>query len=508
MQENAIEINNLSKSFGSVKSNQNISLNVKKGEILALLGENGSGKSTLVNMLAGIYQPESGKIIIDGKERNFKSPQDAIHAGIGMVHQHFMLVEVMSALENITLGERKGKFFVNKKEIKERIQKLEKQFGFDINLDQKIYTMSVSEKQTVEIIKMLYHGARILILDEPTAVLTPQETERLFEILRKMKSEGCSIIIITHKLNEVMEISDRVAILRKGKHAGTVVTKDSSESEIASLMIGEKVDIHYEYKKCQLSPNPLLKVQDLSCLNKLGMKKLDNLTFELYGGEMFGIAGIVGSGQKELCEILTGMQKASGSALFEGSQLLEMNPRDIKKLGIRMNFVPEDRLGMGLVAGMDVTDNILLRTYDISTGINVDRKGGDKKAKYVVDRYEISTPSIRHAVKNLSGGNIQKVLLSREIEMSPKFLIVSYPFRGLDVGATQNIIEILNEQKSKGVGILLICEDLDQLTSISDRVMVLHDGKNMGIVDPRQVSKDEIGLMMMGKEISNIKEDK
>lgn len=498
-QEIAVETKNLTKSFGTVKSNQNISIYIKKGEILALLGENGSGKSTLVNMLAGIYTPESGKIIINNKEKHFKSPQDAIAEGIGMVHQHFKLVEVMSALENITLGERHGGFFINKKAIQKRIEELEKQFGFDINLNQKIYTMSVSEKQTVEIIKMLYHGARILILDEPTAVLTPQETKRLFEVLRRMKAEGCSIIIITHKLNEVMEISDRVTILHKGRLAGTVVTKDSSENEIASMMMGSKVEISYEYKKVELSEKPLLTVDKLSCVDKIGNKKLDEVSFELYGGEMFGIAGIVGSGQKEICEILTGLQRASGSAIFENSQLLTMSPLQIKKLGIRMNFVPEDRLGMGLVAGMDVTDNILLRTYDIGHGIAIDRKGGDKKAEYVVNRYEISTPSIRHKVKNLSGGNIQKVLLSREIEMSPKFLIVAYPFRGLDIGATTNIIQILNEQKEKGVGILLICEDLDQLCAISDRVMVLHDGKNMGIINPHKVSKNTIGLMMMGK---------
>lgn len=501
--DNAVEVQNLSKSFGTVRSNQNISLTVKKGEILALLGENGSGKSTFVNMLAGIYTPESGTISINGEVQHFSSPQDAIAAGIGMVHQHFKLVEVMSALENITLGERKSGFFIRKGKIAEKIRHLAEQFGFAIDLDKKIYTMSVSEKQTVEIVKILYQGARILILDEPTAVLTPQETENLFSTLRRMRSEGCSIIIITHKLNEVMSISDRVTVLHKGKLAGTVCTKDTSEEELAGMMIGEKVSLSYEYIKVPLSEKPLLSVKNLSFVNKAGAKRLDNITFDLHGGEMLGIAGIVGSGQKELCEVLTGISAASGSAVFEGSELLKMTPLEIKQLGIRMNFVPEDRLGMGLVAGMDVTDNILLRSYDSSKGIFIDKKSGGKHAEDIVKRYGIATPSIHNAVKQLSGGNIQKILLAREIEMHPKFLIVSYPFRGLDIGATNTIIATLNEQKKHGIAILLIAEDIDQICAICDRVMVLHDGKNMGIIDPKSTSKETIGLMMMGKYTSD-----
>lgn len=500
--ENAVEVLNLTKSFGTVRSNQNISLSVKKGEILALLGENGSGKSTFVNMLAGIYAPESGSIIIDGKQMLFASPQEAISAGIGMVHQHFKLVEVMSALENITLGERKAGFFINKARIRTKIEKLCGQFGFSVDLDKKVHSMAVSEKQTVEIIKMLYQGARILILDEPTAVLTPQETEKLFATLRRMKSEGCSVIIITHKLNEVMEISDRVAILRKGKLAGIVNTAESSEEEVAGMMIGGKLNLEYEYVKVPLSETPLLSVKNITYEDKSGAKKLDSLFFDLYAGEMLGVAGIVGSGQKELCEVLTGITKAAGSAMFENSELLEKTPLEIKKLGIRMSFVPEDRLGMGLVAGMDVTDNIILRSYDETKGIFVDRKSGIKSALDIVSRYDISTPSINNVVKQLSGGNIQKVLLAREIEMNPKFLIVSYPFRGLDIGATKNIISMLNAQKKKGVGILLIAEDIDQLCAISDRLMVLHDGKNMGTVDPKTTTKETIGLMMMGKDMN------
>ena len=505
---NALEVRNLTKTFGSTIANHDISLELKKGEILALLGENGSGKSTFVNQLAGIYAPESGEIFIDGKKVEFKSPQDAISAGVGMVHQHFKLVEVMSALENITLGEKSAGFFVKKQQLYEKINEIQKKFGFSIDLNRKLYEMSVSEKQTVEIIKILYQGARILILDEPTAVLTPQETEKLFVVLRRMKENGCSIIIITHKLNEVMEISDRVAVMRKGENAGLVETSSCTEKSLARLMLGGK----FEYKVIRVaagrSQNPVLVVKNLSSKNAYGKKSLDNLNFDLYGGEILGVAGIVGSGQKELCETLTGLLRAeSGEAIFQGQNLLKLAPIEIKKLGVRMNFVPEDRLGMGLAAGLDITENVMMRSYSEESHFFLDRKKGSELATDIVDRYGIATPSIHNPVRQLSGGNIQKVLLGRELEMHPKFLIVAYPFRGLDVGATNNIINMLNEQKKKGVAILLIGEDIDQLCALCDRLMVIHDGSIKGIVNPEQTTKENIGLMMMGKSVSAEKED-
>ncbi len=499
---NAVEVKDLTKTFGSVFANNGISLDVRQGEVLALLGENGSGKSTLVNMLSGIYAPEKGQIYINGKPENFTCPQDAILAGVGMVHQHFKLVDVMTAYENITLGEKNGGFFINKSAIKSRIQKLQEQYGFNIDLDRKINSMSVSEKQTVEIIKMLYRGARILILDEPTAVLTPQETEILFRILRTMKEKGCSIIIITHKLNEVMSISDRVTVLRKGRLAGTVVTKEASEKILASLMIGDKVSLDLERVECEKTKEPLLSVENVTLADKNGIEKLHDISFGIYGGELLGVAGIVGSGQKELCEVITGLQKAvSGKILFDGKDLCTLNTMEIKKLGVRMNFVPEDRLGMGLVAGLGMTENVMLRSYDKEKGFFINRKKGNRKAEEIITRYDIVTPSIHNPVRQLSGGNIQKVLLGRELEMSPKVLVASYPFRGLDVGATNNIIAMLNEQKKKGVAILLVAEDLDQLTAICDRIMVLHDGKIMGMENPENISKEQIGLLMMGKKI-------
>ena len=504
---NALEVHHLNKTFGSVFANRDISLELRKGEILALLGENGSGKSTFVNQLAGIYAPESGDIFIDGKKCTFKSPQDAISAGVGMVHQHFKLVDVMSALENITLGEKSGGFFIKKQALYEKINEIQKKFGFSIDLNRKLYEMSVSEKQTVEIIKILYQGAKILILDEPTAVLTPQETAKLFTVLRRMKDNGCSIIIITHKLNEVMEISDRVAVMRKGENAGMVETSSCTEKSLARLMLGGKFDYKVTRVPAGRSQNPVLVVKNLSSKNAYGKKSLDNLNFDLYGGEILGVAGIVGSGQKELCETLTGLLKAEcGEANFQGQNLLKLSPIEIKKLGVRMNFVPEDRLGMGLAAGLDIAENVMMRSYSEESHFFLNRKKGSELAVDIVDRYAIATPSIHNPVRQLSGGNIQKVLLGRELEMHPKFLIVAYPFRGLDVGATNNIINMLNEQKKKGVAILLIGEDIDQLCALCNRLMVIHDGSIKGIVNPEQTSKEDIGLMMMGRSLSE-KED-
>lgn len=496
--ENFIELKDISKSFGAVHANRNISLEIRKGEILALLGENGSGKTTLVNMLAGIYTPDSGSIFVNGKKVFFSSPEDAIKSGIGMVHQHFKLVNVMSALENITLGDRNS-FFINKKKISQSIINLESKYGFSIDPHKKVYQMSVSEKQTVEIIKMLYHGAQLLILDEPTAVLTPQETKRLFKVLKRMKEQGCSVVIITHKLNEVMELSDRVAVLRKGEYAGTVNTSETSAKELAELMVGSEVSLEILRAESVLSKVPLLRIRNV-CMNDVnGMVKLDDLSFDLYGGEILGVAGIVGSGQKELCEAIAGLTKVnSGSITFENDELIGLSPLAIKKKGLRMSFIPEDRLGMGLVAGMDITDNILLKTYDESDGPFVDRVSGKQRAELIVKNYDISTPGVNHIVRKLSGGNIQKVLLGREIEMHPKVLVTAYPFRGLDVGASNTIYAMLNEQKCKGVAVLLIAEDLDILRSLSDRLMVIHNGKAMAIVNPKTESKDSIGIMMMG----------
>ncbi len=493
-----IELRGITKSFGTVKANKNASLDVRKGEIHALLGENGSGKSTLMNILTGIYSPDSGSVRINGEEVTFTSPHDSIAAGIGMVHQHFKLVEVMTAAQNISAGSEKG-LFRNKKKIAAKIGAICEKYGLDVDPNKKIYNMSVGEKQTIEILKMLYSGANIFILDEPTAVLTPQETEILFNILRNMKKKGCAIIIITHKLNEVMEISDRVTILRDGETVGVVNTCETNPKELTELMVGKKVELEIVREEAKLSEEAIIKVADLRSKNALGRDVLKGMSFDVFGGEILGIAGIAGSGQKELCEILAGMQKAEeGSVNFLGEEIMGLSPIEILRRGVSMSFVPEDRLGMGLVAGMDIINNVLLRSYQRDAGIFVDRKKGKRQAEEIVERYDVKTPSVNHVLRKLSGGNIQKVLLGREVELNPKLLITAYPVRGLDINASYKIYDILNDQKKSGVAVLFIGEDLDVLLALCDRLLVMHDGKVMDIVDPKVTTKEDVGLLMLG----------
>ncbi len=493
-----IKLTNICKRFGSVQANKDVCLEVDKGEILALLGENGSGKSTLVNMLSGIYTPDSGEIEIGGKKVVFHSPKDAIKAGIGMIHQHFKLIDVLTAGENIVIGQEQG-LLLSQKKTADRILELSKKYGIAIDPYKKVYNMSVSEKQTVEIMKILYRGADVLILDEPTAVLTPQEIKGLFAILREMKEQGCCIIIITHKLAEVMEISDRVTVLRKGESITTAVTADSTPQQLTEMMVGSSVSLDIECPKEKLSEKPVLSVSGLEKKSVEGVPLLNGMSFDLYGGEILGVAGIAGSGQKELCEIIAGLMKADGGSVkFGDDEILGLSPRAILRHGISMSFIPEDRLGMGLVAGMSIMNNVILKSYNRNRGPFLDRKFSKTLAEQIVRDFDISTPSVYHEVKKLSGGNIQKVLLGREIWLAPKVLITAYPVRGLDIGASYNIYHVLNEQKKKGVAVLFIGEDLDVLKSISDRLMVIHDGEVVDIVDPRTVTKEDIGMMMLG----------
>lgn len=493
-----VELRRIAKRFGPVAANEDVSLAVEKGEIHALLGENGSGKSTLVNMLAGIYTPDAGEILLDQKPVRFHSPRDAIKAGVGMVHQHFKLVEVMTARENIVAGTGCG-FLLRGKQLRAGIEEVAGRFGLRVDSERKIYDMSVGEKQNVEILKVLYRGADVLILDEPTAVLTPQETRTLFAILRNMRREGCAIVIITHKMGEVMEISDRVTVLRRGRSIGTVVTAESTPRQLTEMMVGRAVKLEIERAEAKQTPEPVLEITDLCCEGPV-RRALDGVSLSLRGGEILGVAGIAGSGQKELCEVIAGLQKASGgSARFAGRELLGLSPREIAARGVSMSFVPEDRLGMGLVAGMDIVDNMLLKSYQEGGGPFVDRAAGKAVAEEVVRRFEISTPSVNHVVKKLSGGNIQKVLLGREVRDTPRLLITAYPVRGLDIGASYLIYDILNLQKQAGAAVLFIGEDLDVLLALSDRLLVLHAGRVMGVADPRAVTKEEIGLMMLGR---------
>lgn len=573
----ALEMRGVSKFFGPVIANKNVDLTVYNGEILAVLGENGSGKTTLMNMISGIYFPDEGQTFVNGEEVVIRSPQDAFEYKIGMIHQHFKLVDVFTAAQNIVLGikedcEADGKnvftrFFkklgkkikgglYEKKKVAEEVKKIADKYGFEIDPEKKIYDMSVSEKQTVEIVKVLYRGANILILDEPTAVLTPQETEKLFAVLRKMREDGKSIIIITHKLNEVLEISDRVAVLRKGESAGTIDTKDADENILTELMVGKKIELNIERSE-PINAADRLVVKGLNLKNHEGVKILDNVSFIARSGEILGIAGIAGSGQKELLEAIAGLQKLEsgemlfhnpkkdnpvtffhkdmhrvkelgregafryesgetvdfsalsdaqirelvndGKVLFKEDEIISLKdktPLQIRELGIRLSFVPEDRLGMGLVGNMDIVDNMLLRSYRKGKSVFLDRSKPGELADEIIKELEVVTPSAHTPVRRLSGGNVQKVLVGREIASAPKVLMAAYPVRGLDINSSYTIYNLLNKQKENGAAVIFVGEDLDVLIELCDRILVIGSGKVTGIVDGRTANKSEIGLLM------------
>lgn len=494
----AVSMRNVTKTFGSVVANKNVNLDIYKGEILALLGENGSGKTTLLNMLSGIYFPDEGQIFINGKEEIIRSPKDALNLGIGMVHQHFKLVDVLSATENIILG-LEGK--LNIKEASRKISEICQKYGFEVDPAQKIYDMSVSQKQTVEIVKVLYRGADILILDEPTAVLTPQETDKLFRVLRKMRDDGKAIVIITHKMNEVEDLSDRVAVLRDGEYICDMATKDTNAAEMTNMMVGHPVTLNIDRSE-PVDPKPRIEVQGLTVRSEEGVLKLKDVSFTANSGEILGIAGISGCGQKELLEAIAGLQTTEAGAIHyiqdDGSKeaLIGMDPLKIADLGVSLSFVPEDRLGMGLVGNMDLIDNMMLRSFRHGRGPFTDRKPSKKLAKEVVKGLEVVTPGVETPVRRLSGGNVQKVLVGREIASAPTVLLTAYAVRGLDINSSYTIYDLLNDQKKKGVAVIFVGEDLDVLLKLSDKIMVLCDGQVSGIVDARTANKNQVGMMM------------
>ena len=479
-------------------ANDKVNLDIYRGEILALLGENGSGKTTLMNMLSGIYFPDEGQIFINGKETVIRSPKDAYACGIGMVHQHFKLIDVLSAAENVALG-MKG--HLNLKKTSEKIRSICDKYGFDVDPDQKIYNMSVSQKQTVEIIKVLYRGADILILDEPTAVLTPQETEKLFAVLRNMRNDGKAIIIITHKMHEVESLSDRVAVLRRGCFVDDMATKETNAQEMTDMMVGHKVTLNIARPE-PVNPKPRLKVEGLSVKDEDGIYRLKNVSFEARSGEILGIAGISGCGQKELLESIAGLQVTeSGSITYineDGSseELIGKDPRKIMDMGVALSFVPEDRLGMGLVGDMDLTDNMMLRSFRNGRSMFTDRKAPKNLAQTVVNDLEVVTPGLSTPVRRLSGGNVQKVLVGREISSCPTVLMTAYAVRGLDINSSYTIYNLINEQKEKGSAVIFVGEDLDVLLELADRILVLCGGEVSGIVDGRTTDKNTVGSMM------------
>ena len=509
----AIELRHITKRFGQVVANDHIDLSLDRGEILSLLGENGSGKTTLMNMLSGIYLPDEGEILLDGRSVSIRSPRDAYAHGIGMIHQHYKLVDVFTAAENIALGLR-DKGPLDRKAIAARVRAISDKYGFGIDPDKKVYDMSVSEKQTVEIVKVLYRGADILILDEPTAVLTPQETDRLFDILRAMRSDGKAIVIITHKLHEVMAISDRVSVLRKGRYIGTVRTADTDPQKLTEMMVGRAVSLNIDRPETPYH-DLRLEVKGLNCVGRDGLPTLTDVSFQANGGEILGIAGIAGSGQKELLEAIAGLQRAQSGHIFyypphpkseiagrhvpvdrAGEELVGKTPAQIQKIGVSLAFVPEDRLGMGLVGGMGMVDNMMLKTYKDSPGPLVDRKPPRDLAQRLVEELEIVTPGLNAPVRRLSGGNVQKVLVGREIASEPTVLMTAYPVRGLDIHSSYTIYRLLNEQKERGVAVLMVGEDLDVLLELCDRILVLCAGRVSGVVDGRTATKEEVGLLM------------
>ena len=509
----AIELRHITKRFGEVVANDRVDLTLDRGQILSLLGENGSSKTTLMNMLSGIYLPDEGEILVEGKPAAIRSPKDAYRYGIGMIHQHYKLVDVFSAAENIALGLREGRG-LNLRAVAERIRAISDKYGFGIDPDKKVYDMSVSEKQTVEIVKVLYRGAEVLILDEPTAVLTPQETDRLFDILRAMKDDGKAIVIITHKLHEVMAISDQVAVLRKGRYIGTVDTASTTPQALTEMMVGHAVSLNIDRPEARYR-DLRLEVKGLSCRDAEGVAALTDVSFQAFGGEILGIAGIAGSGQKELLEAIAGLQKAESGHVFyypphpksdiagrhvpvdkAGEELVGKTPAQIQKIGVSLAFVPEDRLGMGLVGGMGMVDNMMLKTYKDHPGPLVDRRPPRALAEKLIGELEIVTPGVNTPVRRLSGGNVQKVLVGREIASEPTVLMTAYPVRGLDINSSYTIYRLLNEQKLKGVAVLLVGEDLDVLLELCDRILVLCGGRVSGIVDGRTATKEEVGLLM------------
>ena len=498
--EPVVKMRHITKAFGSVIANEDAQLDIYRGEILAILGENGSGKTTLMNMLAGIYFPDSGEIYIDGKEAVIASPKDAFSYGIGMIHQHFKLVNVLSAAENVALGlNEKGRFNIRK--VAQKITELCSRYGFELDPYEKIYNMSVSQKQTVEIIKVLYRGADILILDEPTAVLTPQETEKLFNVLRNMRDAGKAIVIITHKMNEVEELSDRVAVLRKGTYVGDMLTKDTNADEMSSMLVGHPIKLEIRRPEPK-DPKPRIEGKDLTVRNEEGFLKLDHVSFTANSGEILGIAGVSGNGQKELLEAIAGLQPTEAGEISyihkDGSKehLIGKDPLEIQRLGVSLSFVPEDRLGMGLVGSMDISENMMLRSYRRGHSIFLDQKSPHDLAESVVDELSVNTPNLETPVRRLSGGNVQKVLVGREISSAPTVLLTAYAVRGLDINSSYTIYDLINRQKEAGVAVIYVGEDLDVLLELADRILVLCDGKVSGIVNGKDADKKEVGLMM------------
>ncbi|MEV5114291.1 ABC transporter ATP-binding protein [Peribacillus frigoritolerans] len=500
--EHVIEMLNIRKEFPGIIANDNITLQVKRGEIHALLGENGAGKSTLMNVLFGLYQPEQGEIRVNEQVVQITSPNVANDLGIGMVHQHFMLVDPFTVTENIILGKEPSKYGkVNVKEASEEVRKLSERYHLSVDPDAKIADISVGMQQRVEILKTLYRGAEILIFDEPTAVLTPQEIKELITIMKALIKEGKSIILITHKLKEIMEVCDRVTVIRKGKGIGTVNVKETNPDELASLMVGR--DVVFKTDKSVANPKEVvLEVKNLEVKDSRGVSAVHNLDLSVRAGEIIGIAGVDGNGQSELIEALTGLKKVTtGTISLNGKQIQNMKPRKITEAGV--GHIPEDRHKHGLVLDFSIGENIVLQTYyqePFSSGGILHAKKIFDKARTIIKEFDVRTPDEYTPARALSGGNQQKAIIGREVDRNPDLLIAAQPTRGLDVGAIEFIHRRLIEQRDAGKAVLLISFELDEIMNVSDRIAVIYEGEIVAIVDPKETTEQELGLLMAGSK--------
>ncbi len=493
---NIIEMRGITKRFGAVTANKGINLTIPANTIHAIVGENGAGKSTIMKILYGFYTADEGEIWIDGVQRQIKSPHDAIALGLGMVHQHFMLVPPMTVMENIVLGAEPGNVVkIDFKQAEEQINKLSKDFGFDIDPHKRIEELSVGQQQRVEVLKALYRGARILILDEPTAVLTPQEVEEFFKILRSMREQGKTIIIITHKLSEVLSLSDNVTVMRDGQVVGERATRETNAAELARLMVGRDVLLKVEKTLAQ-PQEAVLSVRNLRCGSKL-----NDVSFDVRAGEIVGIAGVEGNGQTELIEALSGLRRASGGSFsLNGHDISKFSARAIKELGIA--HIPEDRHARGLLLEFDLADNTILGTQyrkpPVTTLGLIDEKAVGEKASRLIRDFDVRPPNAALPARALSGGNQQKLIIGREFDLHPTLLLVSQPTRGVDIGAIEFIHRKLVELRDAGAAVLLVSAELEEVLSLADRVLVMYQGRIVGEVDPRKVDQEEIGLMMTG----------
>jgi len=498
----AIRMEGITKRFPGVVANNQVDFSVRKGEIHALLGENGAGKTTLMKILAGLYQPDEGQVWIDGQPVGVRSPRDAIELGIGMVHQHFMLVKSHTVAENIIVGLDAPRFVLNLRRVEKDIARLAEQYHLQVDPRAKIWQLSVGEQQRVEILKALYRGARILVLDEPTAVLTPQEAQDLFHTLRSMASEGHTIVFISHKLGEVMSVADRITVLRRGEVVNTVLASETDRQELARMMVGR--DVLFRLGKRKSRPGEVvLETDRLTALNDKGLTALREVSLTVRSGEILGIAGVAGNGQRELAEAIVGLRPVTGGHIrVAGNDVTNKSPREVMKRGV--GYIPEDRIGAGLVVNLSVAENLMLKCYrdpPICSGFFLDSNAIEAHAEELVRAYDVKTPAIQTRTRLLSGGNLQKLILAREISASPSVMVAVCPTRGLDVGATEAVRRLLLEQRDAGGGILLISEDLDELLSMSDRVAVLYEGRVMGIQNADEASVDELGLMMAGSVV-------